>query len=293
MSRHRSALLSAVGVRCLVLASGLAAVSASAQVSISLKAEHRHYLRYEPVDVIVILRNYSGNTLTFSADEGPARGYLHFLIEDPNGKELRCTDASFNPVDDLVLGAGATKQLRLSLNRAFGMQREGTYTISAQIGHARLPNDYRCEPLSIDVREGLPVITRNVGLPTGSAAAAIKGITVSLLLFHDGERELYCLRAEDDKAVYGTVRLGPKIAGSRPQMDADAASDIHVLVQVQPRLFIYAVYVLSETGVRLRQRQFLKPDESGPRLTRAPGYLKIAGGVPAREGVDVKLEPGP
>ena len=276
---------------CLVGLLVMAAWSAQAQIGISLTANHRHYLRYEPIDVDLKLQNYSGNTLVFSEEDGPTQGYLRFTIRSQDGTEVKCTDRSFNPVQDLILGAGETKQLQVSINTFFDLQREGTYNVTAQIGHARLPNDYRSEAVTLDVREGLPIVTRNVGLPALAASDPIKAVTVSLLLFHDGEQELYCLRAEDAKAVYGTVRLGPKITGSQPQMDADASSDIHALIQLQPRLFIYAVYTLSSNGIRLRQRQYFKPDEYGPRMTRAPGYVKIVGGIPAKEGIDVNITP--
>lgn len=276
---------------CLLTILILGSWSARAQINISLKSSFRHYLRYEPIDLEIQLRNYSGNTLVFSGKDGPSRGYLRFIIATQDGHEARCTNRNFNPVEDLILGAGETKRLQLSINTFFDLQKEGTYNITAQLGHARLPNDYRSQPITIDVREGLPVITRNIGLPACSSGQDIKAIRVTLLLFHDGNRELYCLRAEDDEAVYGTVRLGQKITGAKPFMDADAASDIHVLIQLQSRLFVYAVYSLCDTGIRLRERQYFKPDAYGPRLTRAPGYLKVVGGIPAKEGVDVQIQP--
>lgn len=262
-----------------------------AQLSIAVKTNRKHYLRYEPIEVRVLLRNYSGNTLIFGDTEGTNTGYLRFTVERPDGTEIRPTDRSINPVADLILGAGESRELALNLNQFFDLRAEGSYGITAQVGHQRLPSDYRSEPASIDVREGVPVITRWLGLPQGDAGAPIKAVTVALLLFHDGEEWLYCLRAENDDAVLGTVRLGPQISGSQPQMDADAASDVHVLVQLQSRLFLYAVYGVSEQGVRLRQRRYYRPDQFGPRLTQAPGYLKVVGGVPAQEGQDVRLPP--
>lgn len=281
---------------CRVLLLGLAlgvCAPLQAQLSIAVKTNRKHYLRYEPIEVRVLLRNYSGNTLIFGDAEGANTGYLHFIVERPEGKEVRPTDRGLNPVADLILGAGESRELVLNLNHFFDLRAEGSYAITAQVGHKRLPSDYRSQPISIDVREGVPVITRSLGLPQVDGGAAIKAVSAVLLLFHDGEEWLYCLRVENDDAVLGTVRLGAQISGAQPQMDADAASDIHVLVQIQSRLVLYAVYGLSEQGLRLRQRRYYKPDQYGPRLTQAPGYLKVVGGVPAQEGVDVRPPPAP
>ncbi len=274
-----------------VLAAAGAASVVQAQVNVSLKTDRKHYLRYEPVGVTVVLRNYSGNTLLFSDEPGPNRGSLRFIVQRPEGQELRPRRDAGNPVADLVLGAGETRQLAVQLNEFFDLRSEGPYLVSAQLSHQRLPNDYLSQPAAFDVREGVPVITRDLGLPQTDGGAPIKAVTAQLLLFHDGERWQYCLRAETEDAVLGTVRLGPQIAGTQPQMDADAASDVHVLVQLQARLCLHAVYGITETGLRLRQRRYYRPDQYGPRLTQAPGYLKVVGGIPVREGID--MEPLP
>lgn len=265
---------------------GLTLPTLQAQLSIRLQTDHKHYLRYEPIEVTVFLRNYSGNTLIFSDQEGPNRGSLRFTVQRPDGPEMRAKGHGLNPVQDLILGAGETRQLVLQLNQFYDLRTEGSYVVSVQVGHQRLPNDYRSEPVSLEVRDGVPLITRNLGLPQTDGGAPIAAVTANLLLFHDGERWLYCLRAETEDAVLGTVRLGPQIAGVQPQMDADAASDLHVLVQLQSRLCLYAVYGVSDAGLRLRQRRYYQPDQFGPRLTQAPGYLKVVGGVPTTEAGD-------
>ncbi|NLF18022.1 MAG: hypothetical protein GX595_12355 [Lentisphaerae bacterium] len=280
MSRHATRL----ACRALLLALAVTtAGSLQAQLNIALRTNRKHYLRYEPIEVSVVLRNYSGNTLIFGSPDGADAGSLRFTVERTAGPEIRPLDPRFNPVADLILGAGESRELRMNLNEFFDLRPEGSYSITATIGHRRLPNDYRSQPVSIDVREGVPVITRDLGLPQTEPGALIKAVTASLLLFHDGEEWLYCLRAENAEAVLGTVRLGRQISGSQPQMDADAASDVHVLVQLQSRVVLHAVYGLSEQGLRLRQRRWYRPDAFGPRLTRNAGFLQVVGGVPIPE----------
>jgi hypothetical protein len=141
------------------------------------------------------------------------------------------------------------------------------------------------------VREGIPVVSRNLGLPSSNPTAPIKTMKASLLLFNDGKGCVYCLRVEDDKNVYATIRLGPQISGAPPQLDADASSDVHILFQSAPRLYSYSVYSIVGGDVRLRQQRYYVADNGIPRLTRAPGYLKVINGRPAVEGKDYELAP--
>ena len=263
-----------------------------AQLGIVLKTNHERYLKYEPIDVTIVIRNYSGNTLVFSNDKGVRTGHLFFEIDRHNKSSVHRLAHGTNPVDGLVLGAGETKELTLALNTLYDLQAEGGYTVTAQIGHRRLPNDYRSNPITFEVREGIPVVTRRVGLPSTSPTAPIKTMTVSLLLFNDGKGCMYCLRVEDDKNVYATIRLGPQISGSPPQLDADASSDIHILFQSAPRLYSYSVYSILGGDVRLRQQRYYVAEGGIPKLTRAPGYLKVVNGRPAVEGKDYEVAPG-
>ena len=90
------------------------------------------------------------------------------------------------------------------------------------------------------------------------------------------------LAALDEELVYATIRLGRQIGSAAPEMDADATSDIHVLLQVRSKLYSYQVYSLAGQKVKLRQERYYVPDGGVPQLTRSPGYIKVANGKLAR-----------
>jgi len=267
----------------------LAAGAVHAQLGIALAAVDGQFLRYEPIEVTVTLRNYSGNTLAFGEEEAN-KGYLYFHIDAHNGRLVRPLKANTNPVEGLVLNAGETKSLTISLNNFFDLRAPGSYTVKARAGHARLSSDYQSDPVTIEVRDGLTVLTRNVGLPGGEEDGAIKMMKVSLILFPTGQESMYCLRVEDDNLVYGTIRLGRQISSSEPEMDADATSDVHLLFQVTSRFYAYQVYSLTGGRVRLRQESFYLPGNGVPRLSRSPGYITVANGRRAVEGVDYHVD---
>ncbi len=260
--------------------------SSFGQIGIGLSADRRKYLRYEPIEVRVILRNYTGNTLVFGLD--PKDGFLRFRVTRVDRRPVRSTAPDANPAAGLILGAGETKTLTLAVNSLFDMQRVGSYEIRAVVGHPRLANDYISDPVSVDVRGGVVCWKRSLGVPADRPAARIRPREASLVLFHADTGDVYCLRVEDDKKVYGVVRLGPRIAGSKPECDVDAVSSIHVLLLIRPRFYAYRVY---DYNVGLLQERYYVMDRSVPHLVRDPeiGRIMVSGGRVAVEGVDYRI----
>ena len=255
-----------------------------AQVGIRLETGRDVYLRYEPVRLRVTLRNYSGNTLIFGNAPGN-RGRLDFLIQTQSALPVDKLDRDANPVADLILGAGETRQLELALNSVYDLQRDDVYTIRAQLGHDRLQQDFRSNPITVEVKEGLPVWSRPIGLPAAGPGTTIAARRVTLLLFHERRSAIYCLRIEDSRMVYGVVRLGQQISASKPECDIDGVSNVHVLFQIQSRLYAYRVY---DYNAQLKQDRYYIAERGIPHLSRDPdvGRIMVVGGRRAVEGTD-------
>ena len=261
-----------------------------AQIGMNLKAEKERYLRYEPIELTLTLRNYSGNTLIFGRDDksGVEQGRLAFLIKMHDGSTVNPLAGAINPLAGLVFSPGETKELKLTINQFYDLQKDDFYNVSAYVEHKRMSKAFMSNSVSFEVREGTLITSKIIGLPTASDDDMIKTITASLMRFNDGQDDVYCLRIEDEKTVFGTFRIGPCITGSTPQLDADEASAIHVLVQVRARLYCYSVYSIIGGEAKLRQQRYYKPDNGVPTLSRAPGYLKILYATQAVEGTDFR-----
>ncbi len=261
-----------------------------AQVGMHLTAEKERYLRYEPIDLTLTLRNYSGNTLIFgrSSEDGTEQGRLAFSVKMHDGSSVAPMSANINPMEGMVFAPGETKELKLTINKYYDMQKDDFYKVTAYVDHKRMPKAYISNSVSFEVREGTVITTKSFGLPARSNEDLIKSVSASLMRFNDGQDDVYCLRIEDEKTVFGTFRIGPCITGSTPQLDADSASAIHVLVQVRPRLYCYSVYSIIGGEAKLRQQRYYKPDNGVPTLSRAPGYLKILYAKQAVEGTDFR-----
>ncbi len=276
--------------RNILLISGLLllfTLSLEAQIALQLKLKDTRYLRYEPIDLTLIIRNNSGNTLIFG-DSDINNGRIFFEVCGQNGKIAPVFDKSANPASGLILAAGDTRELRVSINMLHDMQREDNYSITAYLNHDRLSRTHLSNTVDLEVVEGLRIAEKNVGLPSVDDSSVIKSIQLLLLLFDAKEEKLYCLRAQDEENVYAVFRLGPYISGSKPQIEIDGSSSIHILIQVRPRLYSYLIYGFVERNLRLRQQRYYVPANGTPTLDRQTGFLRVAQARVATEGTDYR-----
>ncbi len=280
------------GCRAALLLLCTLALNLHAQLAIELDLDREHYILYEPIQATIQLRNYAGNTLVFGTKDASREvgGYLKFEVIRAGGLSAPGVRKDVNPVENLVLGPGETKQLTVQLNGIVNVAREGTYTVSVRVGHPRLSHDYESNSVPVDVTEGYPVWTRSVGVPQESETNSIPPRTVSLLRFRSKEGETYVLRVENERMVYGIVRLGPYLSSSRPECRIDAMSNIHLLYQIHPRLYVYRIYSID---VELKQNLYYAMKDTVPTLRRDPevGSIRLIGGRRAKPGEDYQLNP--
>ena len=265
---------------------------AQAQIGIRISAKRARYLKYEPIEITLTLRNNTGNTLVFEKNnQGKTQGRLMFSVRSPNGRFVRPMTPDLNPIEGLVFAPGQTRELKLILNNLFELHNEDFYNVNAYIEHRRINRAFESNQLTFEVREGTILHEKKIGLPTEKPDDPIHIVTATLMRFDDSQHDIYCLRINDDRLVYGTFRLGPYIQGSKPQLDADEVSAIHVLVQIYPRLYKYAVFSIIHGEAKQRIEKYFVPDRGVPTLSRATGYLKILHAKQAQEGIDFKYKP--
>ncbi len=269
------------------------AAAAHAQIALRLTAEKPRYLRYEPIPLTLQVTNLSGNTLSFGGDQPRERnrGSVTFRVEASGGRNVAQFTLMDNPASGLKLGPGQTRELRVVINQFYEMQKEDKYAVTAYLSHPRLPSIHLSKPVHIEVYDGIPLLTQNIGMPSKSETDLIKTLKLTLMRFADVEQDIYYLRVEDDENVYASFRLGDYIDGEKPQMELDGPNLVHILLQLRPKLFVYYIMGFDGYNLKMRQKRFYKSaDGLPPTLSRATGYLRIEHARPAVEGLDY-LEP--
>ncbi len=258
------------------------------QISISISSSHNRYINFEPVQVKITLRNYSGHSLNFGNNKNEG-GYLKFHIKNSNGNEIRAIEKDFNPVSNLVISAGIVKTITLSLTDYYPIQGHEDFEIKARVGHRRLARDQLSNPIHLQIRNGRQIWSRTAGIPTAQDESIIQTRTCSLNVFSMQHGDIFYLKIENQDYVQSIVRLGPRIIGIQPECDIDALSRIHTLVQTAPRLFKHRIFDLN--GKLMRETTYIY-ESSQPKLLRDSefGTIQVNGGKIAQEGIDYNIK---
>ncbi|OVE77740.1 hypothetical protein BVX99_01800 [bacterium F16] len=287
----------------------VAAGYAHAQIRISARVELKAYLPYEPIMLTINLENNSGNTLVFPKVEKPDLKDAHKPLPD----FIRCDvsdeqnslmpetayakrmfgEGHVNFGSELILPSGGNRKLTVQLNQFYRMTRHQKYTIKVMVRHHRLPVDFVSEELTISVVPGVTKLTQYVGVPSkfGEENKEIKQRKCELISFHGDVNTEYVLRVSDDTYVYCTQRLSKHISGDLPDLQVDARSQIHIIIQVEAKTFKYWLF---DIGGDLKQTSLYRYDKrvGVPKLSRDPdiGRVMVFGGVRYVPEEDEELE---
>ena len=267
----------------------------SAQIQLALEFNRDTFIQHEAIDLTLHVINNTGTQLNF----GNNQGKIEFLIvsevsnwskqvdpykkKDANGKLKK----PFNPAAGLILGAGETKKLTIRLNRHFPLSKAVKYRILARLSHNRLTKAMQtAKHKEIEVVEGNLVETRTFGVADDVDPKKINTRKYSLIGFNVKNIDRYCLKIHDDKWVYALHRVGPKVHGITPQHDVDSFSNIHILIQLEPKIFLHTIF--SPEGKKQQEVIYKASFDNVPKLKRDAeiGKISVVNGLKAVEGVD-------
>lgn len=265
----------------------LGAAQANAQIAVRFALDRMNYLQYEHIYARIELRNYSGRTVVFGETK-ELQGRIDFVIEPQNGDALPLAQDAPNPLMGLILKPGATESLVVPISRLYPITKVGSYTVRAIVSHRLFADDYESKNICFSVLNGMPVWERIVGVPDIMLRQEEKLVATRrarVLSFFDGIDKVYVLSVDDDRCVYGVVRLGHDIGNFPPQCEVDGISRIHVLIQISPQVFSYYLF---DVNADLDEKTVHVRTDVSPQLVRDPqeGTVMVVGGRKAVLGVD-------
>jgi hypothetical protein len=216
--------------------------AASAQIEVGLEMMRNSFIRGEPVEVTVTVRNLAGKDVMLS-DEGDNR-WFGFQIMRGSDTPLGPFSSDYKNKPQVLLN-GTTMRRSVDLLRLYPVNEYGTYTIRAAIYFQETGKYVMSGPLKVDISEGRKLWTQTVGVPASKDGAGDYHV-MSLLTFpHPKEMVLYA-RIEDEKTgtVFATYPLGRIVSGTTPGHEFDRDNSLYVLHMSSPEH-----YLLSKIGV--------------------------------------------
>ena len=215
--------------------------AASAQLEVGLEMKRHIFMRGEPVEATVTIRNLAGKDVILH----DAGGNQWFGLEIIKGDTpVGPFEANYQNAPQSVL-SGSVVRRKIDILRLYPINEYGTYSIRAAIYFEETGKYISSGPLKVDVSEGHKMWTQTVGVPASKDSAGEYRV-VSLLTFQQPKATNIYARVEDDRtgAVFGTYPLGRLVAGTNPAHEFDRDNTLHVFHMVGP-----GQYYLSKIGV--------------------------------------------
>ncbi len=224
----------------LVLFVGLLS-SASAQLEVGLEMKRHIFMRGEPVEATVTIRNLAGKDVILR----DAAGNQWFSFE------IIKSDTPIGPFDPdyknepLVVLSGASVRRSVDLLKLYPVNEYGTYSVRAAIYFEETKKYISSGSLKVDISDGRKLWTQTVGVPAAQEGSGEYRV-VSLLSFQRPKEMTIYARVEDDRtgAIFGTYPLGRMVAGTNVAHEFDRDNTLHVFHMVGP-----GQYYLSKIGV--------------------------------------------
>ena len=221
-------------VAVLVMA-GVFAAGAQAQLIVQVSMAREAFLLYEPLPVLVTLRNVSGRPIQL--DDVGGRHWLDFTVSDENGREVLCL-ARLQSEGSVTVSPNQSVTRTIDLMPSYDLRSRGVYSVQAVVDSGGMRTS--SSPLRFNITQGREIWTQTLGLPTRDDQPE-EYRTFSLQTRREGHSDyLYiCVRDARKDIVYGLLETGSYIPLGEPSVRFDKEACLNLLYQSSPRAFGY------------------------------------------------------
>ena len=226
---------------CILLSLAFAGI-ATAQIEVGLEFKRRTFLRGEPIEAKVSVRNLSGHDVTLR--DVPPHQWFGFEI-------IRGTDTPVPPNDpnyqneQLTILSGESVTRNVDVLRLFPVNEYGTYKVRAAIYLHETKKYYASDTVPIEVSDGRKVWSQTVGVPNGREGAGELRQFQLLNFQQPKETQMYCrVTDEGTGTILATYPLGRILGGAKPMIEFSEDNTLYAFHMTGP-----SVYALSKIGV--------------------------------------------
>lgn len=255
------------------------ASTASAQLDVSIHLDRTLYLRGEPIEATVIIRNLAGREVTLRDMPGQGNSIAHqwfgFQIERGVDNPISPFNTRYRNPQTTIL-ANESVERKVNLLRLFPINELGSYKAQAAIYFEGTGKYMTSQKIPIEVTDGKSIWSQTVGVPQGKDGAGTFR-EMELLSFQlPKERALYARVTEESTGeILCTYPLGHMLIGMNPSVEFDDSNTLHSFHMVGPN-----TYWLSKIGVNgewLGQAIYTAPKGRAALRKNPDGSLSVIG----------------
>jgi hypothetical protein len=225
-----------------LLFTGLFAAIACAQVEVDLEFKRRTYLRGEPIEAKVSIRNLSGHDITLK--DVPPHQWFGFEVIRGGDTPLPPNNPNYRNEPVTIL-AGETVARTVDVLRLFPVNEFGSHKIRAAIYFHETQKYHASEAIAVEVSDGRKVWSQTVGVPSGKDGEGELRNFALLTFQTPKELQLYSrITDENTGTILATYPLGRILGGARPMVEFNDENTLFAFHMTGP-----SVYALSKIGV--------------------------------------------
>ncbi|MHB8523043.1 MAG: hypothetical protein ACYDH9_20120 [Limisphaerales bacterium] len=224
-----------------VLGCGLVwAGSCLAQVKVAVALDQEQYMPNESLVAIVRVTNLSGQKLQLGKDAG----WLKFFIEAQDG-EVVAKMAEVPVRGEFLLESSQVATKRVDLVPYYDLSIARRYRVSAVVKVAQWDQEFASEPKEFDIIHGTKFWEQEFGVPNSAAGAngrpEMRKYIVSEATYLKRLRLYVRVTDPTETRVFRVLPISSMVSFSRPEVQVDRLSNLHVLHQTGARAFSYCV----------------------------------------------------
>lgn len=251
-------------MRTLALAAGIlcAAFIARAQVSVEVLLDQEQFLREESLPLKVRITNRSGQTLAL----GKEADWLTFTIE--RDRQVISQTANMDLSGEFPLESAFVATRTVDIIPYYDLQ-PGRYAVTAIVKMKNWKQEFSSKARHFEVVRGTKIWEQEFGVAAGTGSPEVRKYILQQAQYQ--KRLMLYLRVTDasERHVFRVTPVGPLVSFSKPEVQVDGTSQLHLLFQTGARSFRYAVYgpsgevVIRQSHDYANTRPVLRGDELG------------------------------
>ena len=243
-----------------------------AQVSAEIIVDQDQFLRDESVPVKVRITNLSGQTLRLGYEDD----WLTFVVENRDNT-IVSKEAEIPVKGEFTLDSAFAATKRVDLAPYFTLSRPGRYEVTATVKIKQWDSQITTKPKGFYIMTGAKLWERTFGVPAANGLPEVRKYTLLQATFNKRPKIYVRVTDETEVRLFKVFPLGPTVSFSKPEMQLDKFSNLHVLFQDGAQTFNYSV-INPDGELKIRQTH-VYVGASRPLLREGDdGYAKVTGG---------------